>query len=157
MLHHEGSYEPTHSARRWEHGPFAVIQELITKSPKADKKTLFEQFREVLAQDETYQRAVDWYYFGNMYDYLTTNRNKHRSRNKSAQRAIVDKLKQRLLDLILPNGKALRDATFAECATAGGWFTKVSKLGKPQQIVGKIVSEEQLKAITFQIAMGKRR
>jgi hypothetical protein len=49
-----------------------------------------------------------------------------------------------LLDLLLPNGKALRDATGAECAKAGGFFTEVSKVLKPTQVVDRQLTESDL-------------
>lgn len=51
-----------------------------------------------------------------------------------------------LMDLILPSGKRLGDATFAECAKAGGWYIKIAKKGKPGQIVGKVLQESDLRA-----------
>jgi hypothetical protein len=56
-----------------------------------------------------------------------------------------------LSDVILPTGKgkgkAVRYATFRECAQADGWFLKVSRKGKPDQIVGEVLSEEQLRKL----------
>lgn len=52
-----------------------------------------------------------------------------------------------LLDLILPNGKALRDATGAECAKAGGFFADVAKAIKPSQVVDRHLSEGDLQNI----------
>jgi hypothetical protein len=34
--------------------------------------------------------------------------------------------------------------TFAECAKARGWFATLAKMGKPTQIVGKVLSEADL-------------
>lgn len=52
-----------------------------------------------------------------------------------------------LLDLVLPNGKALRDATGAECAKAGGFFADVAKSVTPSQVVGKHRTEGELQNI----------
>lgn len=52
-----------------------------------------------------------------------------------------------LLDLVLPNGKALRDATGAECAKAGGFFEAVAKAIKPTQVVDRHLSEADLQNI----------
>jgi hypothetical protein len=52
-----------------------------------------------------------------------------------------------LLDLILPNGKALRDATGADCAKAGGFYAAVAKHLKPTQVVDKHLSEANLQDI----------
>lgn len=52
-----------------------------------------------------------------------------------------------LLDLVLPNGKALRDATGAECAKAGGFFAEVAKTIKPTQVVDRHLKEADLQNI----------
>jgi hypothetical protein len=52
-----------------------------------------------------------------------------------------------LLDLLLPNGKALRNATGAECAKAGGFFADVAKAIKPSQVVDRQLSEGDLQNI----------
>lgn len=52
-----------------------------------------------------------------------------------------------LLDLLLPDGKALRDATGAECAKAGGFFADVAKALKPSQVVDRHLSEGGLQNI----------
>jgi hypothetical protein len=49
------------------------------------------------------------------------------------------------MKLTLPSGKLVEEATFGELAKAGGIFTAWSKLGKPSQIVGKTVTEAQLR------------
>lgn len=52
-----------------------------------------------------------------------------------------------LLDLVLPNGKALRDATGADCRKAGGFFSEVAKSIKPTQVVDRHLSEGDLQNI----------
>ncbi|MBS9476190.1 hypothetical protein [Ancylobacter radicis] len=62
-------------------------------------------------------------------------------RMKADLRAVV------LLNLVLPNGKALRDATGAECAQAGGFFEAVGRAIKPQQVVDRHLTEADLQNI----------
>lgn len=77
-----------------------------------------------------------------------------RSREETIARteAVLQDLKAKLrdiilLDLVLPNGKALRDATGAECAKAGGFFEAVSKSIKPTQVVDRHLTERDLQNI----------
>lgn len=141
--------------------PREWITRLYEDNPQDSREVLFNKFSEMLKEDEEAQRTVDWYFFVNMYEYIATSRNTKftygNKRPRSVRRAEAQNLKEAiakvvLLDLILPSGKLLRQATFSECAKAGGWFTKISKLGKPQQIVGKVLSEDRLRAIKFEIA-----
>lgn len=150
-LHSTGASFIAHTT---ENNPRDLIIELVRENPSADRKTLFEKFRDLIRGEDDYQRAVDWYFFVNMHDYLVTNRNKRQvaPRDAARERQQIDEIKQRvvnmvLLDLVLPNGKRLRECTFAEVAKAGGWFAKIAKKGKPNQIVGKVLTEEQLRAI----------
>jgi hypothetical protein len=48
-----------------------------------------------------------------------------------------------LLNLTLPTGKALRDATFAECRQAGGFFAAIGRVRKAG-VVGKHLTEKDL-------------
>ena len=52
-----------------------------------------------------------------------------------------------LLDLPLPNGKALRNATGAEGAKAGGFYSAVAKSIKPTQVVDRHLTEADLQNI----------
>lgn len=76
-----------------------------------------------------------------------------RTREESAARtaAALEELRAKvrvvLLDLVLPNGKALRDATGAECAKAGGFYSEIAKHIKPTQVVDRHLSENDLKNI----------
>jgi hypothetical protein len=64
---------------------------------------------------------------------------------KEAAKAALTKIV--LLDLIQPNGKPLRDCTGAECAKSGGWLTRIAAMIKPSDIVGKFLSEAQVREL----------
>lgn len=139
-------------AKHAQDNPRELVISLVEESPGASKDDLFAKFRARLEEAPDYQRAVDWYFFVNMYEYLVTSRNRKPAtqQSKAAIQREVESLKARvanvvLLDLVLPNGKTLREATGADCARAGGWFAAISKAVKPKQIVGEVLSEAQLK------------
>ena len=54
-----------------------------------------------------------------------------------------------LMNMELPDGTKLRDATFAQCKKAGGWWLQLAGMGKPKQIVGETLSEADLGKIKF--------
>ncbi len=142
-------------AAKEKNNPRDLVAKIIEKMESAERSEQFEAFRTMLAKrSDEYQRAVDWYFFVNMHDYMTTNRNRRRDPIERAEalaekhdrvKSIVAQIV--LLDLTMPNGMALRDCTFAECAKFGGFFAKIAKKGKPKQIVGKVMTEEQLQAL----------
>jgi hypothetical protein len=55
----------------------------------------------------------------------------------------VSKVLGTILDFTMPNGKQLRHCTFAEVAAAGERFAALAKLGKPDQIVGEVLTAKQ--------------
>jgi hypothetical protein len=55
-----------------------------------------------------------------------------------------------LFDLMQPNGTLLRHCTFRECGKLKGWYAKLEGKGKPNEIVGDVLSEEQLQKIKAQ-------
>jgi hypothetical protein len=52
-----------------------------------------------------------------------------------------------LLDFIMPNGKALRDCSGAECRAAGGWLTAIADRIGDNAIVGAKLGEAEVAAI----------
>jgi hypothetical protein len=52
-----------------------------------------------------------------------------------------------LLDLVEPNGKKLRDCTGAECRAFGGWRIKIADRIGDRGVVGKKLSEQDLRNI----------
>lgn len=141
-------------AKRSPANPRQMLVDMIEGNPGASKDYLFDKFRELISEDDDCMRAVAWYFFVNFYEYETTTRNRkpnHQGRvaSQARQRVMVERIKQKiiLMDLILPSGKRLGDSTFADCAKAGGWFAKLARSGKPGQIVGKVLTEAQLKKL----------
>jgi hypothetical protein len=61
--------------------------------------------------------------------------------------AATRRLTLALLDLIMPNGKALRDCTGRECRQAGGWLTRVADRVGDHGVVGATLDEQEIAAI----------
>jgi hypothetical protein len=139
-----------------EDNPRDLLVALIAKHPGTDRKAIFEMFCSDIDIDLTnpYQRAVAWYFFVNMHDYLTTNRNYkpdpiERARAKAQQSEEVERIKGQimLLNLTMPNGKPMRDCTGAEMAKFGNRYQRIAeKVGKAK-LVGLVLNEEQVQEI----------
>lgn len=79
---------------------------------------------------------------------MRSNRAAAAERTESAFEELKTKVRSIiLLDLTLPDGKPLRDATGAECEKAGGFFTAVGRSIKPTQVVDRQLSEGDLQNI----------
>lgn len=136
--------------------PRDVVERLIRDFPDAERGELFDKFRMKIAENEAQQRAIDWYFFVNMHDYLTTNRNRKPYARESSpdraaqQRAHIDNLKARIVDYclmehLLSDGQTrLGDATREQVAKENGWMSKIVQKLKPGEIVGKALTEKQL-------------
>ncbi len=136
--------------------PRGIVAELVKNSPGTSREVLFEEFRKSVAIEATFRRAVEWFYFVNMYDEIRAADRKGQ-RPSVVSRERVESLKRKItevvfMDLTLPSGKKLKDSTFAECGKAGGWFTRVSLLGNPADIVGAKITEHELKAVAYSTA-----
>ena len=63
--------------------------------------------------------------------------------------AIDQRAQIKLLDLMLPNGKALRECTGSDCRKLsykmGSWLAKVADHVKPNQIVGDVLQEADIR------------
>lgn len=148
MLNTETSKGAVHIARRMQANPREILISTVEANEGLPKEKLFDLWSEEIVDDEEMQRAVRWYFFINMYSGLTDLRTGHakNGRARPTVAEIVEKARKIvLMDLVLANGKTIKDSTFAELGQCGGWLVRVSKLGKPNQIVGKSITEDQLR------------
>jgi hypothetical protein len=137
-----------------------LVARIVTENPAADDESLFQIFANECAP---YFMEICRYYFAN-----TLRAIRPRSVGPAVIRtpvteaevaevaAIKTEAKQKakavitervLLDIILPNGKMLRDSTGSECIQAGGWLTRVGKLVQPNEKVGAVLTEKEVKAV----------
>lgn len=129
------------------------------------KKKVLAAFRDAVREDEDYLDPIIEYWFSNNYHSLieaprevTTPAQRSQMRQsvvetvkKAVERRIVEEAKIALLDMVLPNGKSLRDCTGKECAALGpkigGWLTRVAGEIGPRQKVGSALTEDRLQAL----------
>jgi hypothetical protein len=138
--------------------PLELLRRMRDADSTADPERIFKKWYKQVVEDEAYLLATLHHAYTNMWVSLerdepkkiTTKEDlaKRRKEQKEKVTGLVKRITNIvLLDVVLPCGKRLRDATFAECAEAGGWFSKIAKMGRPNQLVGKILSEEDLHAV----------
>lgn len=74
-----------------------------------------------------------------------------KQQRRTGTREAINKLKDRmvacLMDHQLSDGTALRFGTFGQAARDGGWLADIAKLGKPNEIIGKKLTEAELQNI----------
>ncbi len=73
-----------------------------------------------------------------------TSRRVERERQKLERENAKNLLGSRILDLVTPNGKALRDCTGNECKKLGGFYTKIAEKVGANQRVGSVLKAEDI-------------
>lgn len=139
-------------AEKSEHNPRDLVIDAVQRMPEGSRKERFEIFITSLAEaGDDYNRAVAWYFFVNMHDYLTTNRNQpdpvQRAQAKAKQADLVENIKAQIvmLDLTMPNGKKMRDCTGAEMARFGNRYQRIAETIGKTATVGGVLSEYQVR------------
>lgn len=132
-----------------------LLARLVTNNPSLDDEALFHIFAAECAP--YFHEIVRYWVANNLRALRPRTRASGSSVDRTADRAAaVEAVKAEakaratklvLLDFVLPNGKMLRDCTFAECAKAGGWLTKLANKGQPNEKVGAVLSEKEIKAV----------
>src|SRR5262245_1617744 len=143
-----------------EHNPRDMLKSMMDAYPNETQTQILRRFSEAVSEDQNYLAVVIEYWFANNYRSLVRGSNPKGARAKpapeivAAKAATVEKIKERikqeaikLLDLVMSNGKPARENTFAFAAKEGGFWTKVSQMGKPKQRIGDVLSEDQIRKV----------
>lgn len=140
--------------------PAELLIGIMEKNPHARREELMQMFRKVMAEAITEEPAylvplADRYFYheyNNIVSYRRRALQRDRPKGPAERRRELEDTKAAIrrvivLDLVLPNGKKARESTFADCKKAGGFWLKIANKGKPNQIVGKVLTDEQAQAI----------
>lgn len=107
-------------------------------------------------------RALFLYWFKNSYhDFVVSHIGPHSIAILSAKREVlrsvakgtrtrniidmVSRMEAKLMDHLLSDGTALRFASFGQCQREGGWLLSIGKMGKANEVVGKKLTEKDLR------------
>jgi hypothetical protein len=145
-----GTYGATQLS--WEHNSARnLLLRIREEHPKVDERTLAKHLRDRAAEEDC-ELAIFLYFVRNALGALT--RRSKRRNPATSKRAAKTKLRLRLLDLVLSNGKLLRDCTGRECERLGkqdqkrGLFLqRVAAEVGPTKHVGDVLGETRLKAL----------
>jgi hypothetical protein len=144
-----------------EYNPRELIKDAVRAHPRASEAEIRNEVWEVVKNEKEYMTTVFDYWFANNYRSFFIEEiegeaativpiKKANGSYKSNQptRAEVDEAKEKLrpilMDQILSSGKTLREVTFKDCEKGSGWLKEVSKHGKPTEVVGKHLTEQNL-------------
>lgn len=141
--------------------PMELLNTLRERNPTESFERQFTKWRQLVERNDKHLTSALLYAFRNYWSALDRDQRAERRseiwkseqvKEKAEQEQQVQQLVKQvktivLMDMMLPNGKKLRDASFADCTKAGGWYRKIAKKGRPHQIVGAVLTEEQLRTI----------
>lgn len=145
--------------------PRTMLLQMMEQNRGKSESALLDLFMEQVKEDDDCLGVIIEYWFTNNYRSLRQQQRSPVERQRVQQQtvamteAVTQRIKQRirqeaeimLLDMILPNGKPLRECTGRECARLGpkigGWLTSVAKAVKPDQVVGESLSERDVQRL----------
>jgi hypothetical protein len=143
----------------WYDNPREVLRRIVEKNPSWSRDRLFIEFKRIVEKKPTHLETIIEYWFSNNYHSLierpdATERNRVRvEKTEQLRAALNEKIKEHakivLLDMLMPNGKKLRECTGSECkilsSKIGAWLLRLSKQMKPNEFVGDVLTETQVK------------
>lgn len=142
--------------------PRDLLKRLIEENSGLGEPDILKLFRSEVLDNPDMVDAIVEYWYANNYRSLTIRPVASEVKTKARVEAKVQTAKrvevltqvvkaraQRmvLLDWVMPSGKPLRDSTGKDCAKAGGWLAKIAAKIKPNEIVGKALSEAQVRKL----------
>ena len=140
--------------------PRDILKRLMEENPRCEKQALLALFRDAAKSSEDHIDTIIDYWFANNYHSLAekppAQQREAMAARESAYRATSKKVQERIVakaislldpDMIFGNGKSLRDNTFGYFGKLGGGFMALSRMGKPNQVVGRVLTDDQIRSI----------
>jgi hypothetical protein len=136
-----------------KYNPRHLLISLVEANPEASKHELMEMLRVEIENDETrgYFNVMLEYWFIRNYDSLMGRTAARRRVRATLAAAVKEQAKTQLqgslLDLMMPNGKLLRDCTRADLRHIGGFATKLIGKLPARKTVGDVLSETEVRSL----------
>lgn len=147
--------------------PRQLLKRIIEENPGSDRVALLHIFRDTMWREDEAEDYVDViveYWFANNYhslvgpqpvaDRVGTRRRTADMAERISERLtakIAEEAKIALLEMVLPNGKQLRQCSGAECKAMapriGGWLSRVAGKVGSKKLVGDVLTEESVREL----------
>jgi hypothetical protein len=141
----------------YSQSPRAVLVRALEEFPDKPESEIFDVVLRRLQTDEDLMEAVVKYWFANELNNVRrraatpAEKIQRQAQVRAVSDQIIDRINERvriiLSEMVMPSGTRLRDSTREECASAGGWFTKLAAGMQDDQRVGDVFGEDQLRNI----------
>jgi hypothetical protein len=143
----------------WRHdNPRDTLKKIIEENPRAAKERLLEMFMQIVLERGKrvlLETIIEYWFANNLHSLLNSDSNLKKEFSKPQVTKLKEQIRERikiaagivLLDMMMPNKKQLRDCSGTECAAVGGWLSVVAANMAPAAIVGKVFSEQDMRAM----------
>ena len=137
-------------------GLLQLLINLIENDPTASKEVMFRKWRAAIINDPEDIDVALLYTFTNLWETAERDHKPKAQRDPAqiqARIAQVAEVREQIvrkvfsLDFVMPNGKQLGDCTFGYLEKVGGVFIKISKMGKPNQVIRKVLTAKKLEEV----------
>jgi hypothetical protein len=143
-----GTLGQTRSTWRDDNHLRGLLLRLVIENPQANREELEALYLDKAESNSTLVKEALRRSFDNDYWQLQRPAKRRRPPTEAEITAVAEKLRVVvLLDLVLPNGKKLRECSGQECRQAGGWLTAVADRIGNRGIVGEKLSEAEVAAL----------
>jgi hypothetical protein len=163
----------TQGAKRTSWGknnPRELMLRIRRRNPTADINEHFAAFLEELEKprNRKYQLGIDEYFHTNAYHALVKEEREAaktkpspeeieaerkrqemecKAHDAAAEAIISGVIEASLLNIVMPNGKQMRACSGDYMSNVGGWYGRIGAAIKPDQIVGDVLSEADVKRL----------
>ena len=139
--------------------PRELLARIIDENRGASEQSWRDAFWDEVDGNRSLLQVIVQYYLDHNIRSIVSPPVKPPARSKwdreTATKNVKQKLVKRLheeaqlmfLDLIMPNGKALKECTGQDCRQFGGWATKLAKLVPANKQVGQVLKEGQVRKL----------
>jgi hypothetical protein len=143
-----GTLGQTRSTWRDDNHLRGLLLRLVIENPQANREELEALYLDKAESNSTLVEEALRRSFDNDYWQLQRPAKRRRPLIEAEVTAVTEQLRVVvLLDLVLPNGKKLRECSGQECRQAGGWLTAVADRIGNRGIVGEKLSEAEVAAL----------
>ena len=130
-------------------------------NPGASVEELAQLFLDEINRFPEYLDSIAVYVMANVRASLTAGKSRMPPARPEENQTVIENLAKRvaaraLLDFELPSGILLRHARGSDCTKAGGWLTAVGEKVGPKGIVGKKMTERDLRQLFKTKTLRKR-
>jgi hypothetical protein len=162
MTFNEDSLNPGQTGAKrqsWEDfNPRAVLLRVMKERPRASEKEIHDVVKTEIFEEVGYLHAIFNYWFTHNYQATEVRERDHsvailkKTMSKARRATIREHIERKhvefthgiLMDMELSCGKLLREAKGSDLDKETGFLAEVRKNVKPSQLVGKVLTEEEL-------------